>query len=1219
MGWSRFEVVRRVGAGGMGVVYEARDRTTGERVAIKTLQEHDATALYRLKKEFRGLQNIVHRNLIQFRELVEEAGEWFLVMELVEGCDALQYVRSTCQPLELELATTDAAVGSTLPVEASVSFTPPRDYDRVRSVVTQIASALDHLHASGRVHCDIKPSNVLVDGTGRAIVLDLGLARVTRGPVSSTDGLAGTVPYISPEQVMGHSPAAASDCYALGVVLFELLTGCWPFRGSAVQILSAKCSSDPPALAELSPTIPRELSELCASLLHRDPTLRPTARDVLRVLAATEPLPQAIYVERSAFFGRGPELARLHAALDRVRGGDTQLVWVRGASGVGKTSLVKHFLDEVNGADVLALTARCHERETVPFKAVDGIIDALTSFLRSREEAEVASFLPRHVTELCAAFPVLGRVPSIQRVADESRVRDRGGDRRERAFTALREMLTRLGERRIVVLFIDDLQWGDADSMLLLREVLRPPDAPPVLVVLTSRDDAAVESLVARLDADPAAFVRVDVDVLDPDCAERFANHLIEQTGLKNIGLGASIGTEANGHPLHIQELVQHAANAGSAATAVRLDDALGARIDRLPDHQRELLRLACLAGAPITTAILQLASAAPAGQMVADITLLTAANLLKSSSGSVSAIEPYHDRVRELVTSRLAVDERRELHRRLASALESNDSGVPAELLMAHCMGCDMVKRAATYAARAAREAEDRLACNRAAELYEFALTHGQYDRPTRTAITARHAFMLSAAGRPLAAGHAFRAAAQLADDVELVDLERRGLEHLLIAGEVEEASLAIQRLTHLVGARIPLEQRTSIAKLLVQRVRLKLRGLKFTERRESELERGVRQRLDVLYALSSGMAFINPIAIRTVQARFLREALDAGEPRRIVLAYAFEVGFVGMQGPKGSHRVARAHARATELARKLGDPVVMAVIELAGGMCSYYAGNFRRALESFDRAVPLLRENTEMQWVDGMRQTYRLTVLWCLGRYRDLMAEQAQSLKAAEEQGNVYNQRTLLSWRGNHAWLVRDDPRGARAAVSSVARARPPNAPAQLAEYYELLSNTLIDLYELDGETAFARVEGAWPKIRQLMRVHTVAIEYTYLLGCAAISIAHKQSRAIKIAGACVRKLQRLDTRYSRMLATQLRAAITARQGDRITAIALLRVVISECEELDARGQQMAARLRLAMLDDGPQSQADAADVEAKLRAQGVVVPRRFANMFTPGLVDG
>jgi hypothetical protein len=477
----------------------------------------------------------------------------------------------------------------------------------------------------------------------------------------------------------------------------------------------------------------------------------------------------------------------------------------------------------------------------------------------------------------------------------------------------------------------------------------------------------------------------------------------------------------------------------------------------------------------------------------------------------------------------------------------------------------------------------------------------------------------MLSAAGRPLEAARAFRTAAELADEVDRIDLQRRSLEHLLFAGEVEEATTAMQELLRRVGVRIPQLRRTSIAALLYQRARLRLRGMRFTERSEAELAPEVRQRLDVLYALSSGMAFVNPAAIRAAQAQFLREALDAGEPRRILFASAFEIGFNGLRGPKYKARVDEVYEETLVLARKIGEPVVLGILELGMGMCDYFVGRFDAALERFDRGEPIVHGHSEFQWADGMAQTYRLTLMWLLGRYRELMAQQAHGLKIAEEQGNVYNQRNLLSWRGNHAWLVRDDPRGARTDVSRVARARPPNAPAQLAEYYELLSNTLIDLYDLDAETAFARIEGAWPKIRLLLRVYTVAIEATYARGCAAIAVAHKQPRAFKVATACARHLDALDTQYSRMLAAQLRAAIAARRGDRDTAIARLREVISACEELDTRGQQAAARLRLATLDPDPTVQAAAAQAEAYFTAEGVVSPLRFANMFTPGLIEG
>src|SRR5215216_1054409 len=120
----------------MGVIYEARVRASGERLAIKTLHEHDATALYRLKQEFRGLQNIVHPNLIQFRELVEEAGAWWLVMEFVDGCNARDYVRGT--DVVVALASTNEVVMHGGEVRGGPSV-PPSDYGRVTAVVAQIA------------------------------------------------------------------------------------------------------------------------------------------------------------------------------------------------------------------------------------------------------------------------------------------------------------------------------------------------------------------------------------------------------------------------------------------------------------------------------------------------------------------------------------------------------------------------------------------------------------------------------------------------------------------------------------------------------------------------------------------------------------------------------------------------------------------------------------------------------------------------------------------------------------------------------------------------------------------------------------------------------------------------------------------------------------------------------------------------------------------------
>jgi eukaryotic-like serine/threonine-protein kinase len=1229
LGSSRFEVLRPVGAGGMGVVYEARDRATGERVALKTLHEQDATALYRLKQEFRRVQHIAHPNVIQFRELFEESGKWFLVMELVEGCDASSYVRGSenvrasaptaeaLQPLSttIQTATTNDGAAETSDEPAIA----PRDTTRVRHVVTQIALALEHLHAAGRVHCDIKPTNVLVDRSGRVVVLDLGLARLSAASTSSIDGLAGTVAYISPEQVSGGLATAASDCYSFGVVLFELLTGRPPFTGSPMKVLNDKCYGNEITAASLPPTTPPDLRDLCVALLSRDPSLRPTAADVVRTLVTDGRSPELggadLPDQRVTLFGRARELECLRAALTAAkRERETRIVWVRGASGVGKSSLVRNFLEDVeHSTNTLVLTARCYERETVPFKAIDGIVDVLTNHLRGRSDDEVAALLPADVGELCAVFPVLTRVRAIERFVTASANRQNAADRRDRAFAALRDLLARLGERHTVILWVDDLQWGDADSMQLMREVLRPPASPPVLVIVTSRDEPTVDALVARLEADPATFLRLDVGALSPQEAHELATRLLHDCGVEPPGLAEVIAAESNGHPLHILELVKHAVSSPGDAGTLRLDDAIAARVARLPARQQLLLRLVCIAPAPVATATLQRAAGLESGRVLADVTMLATASFLRATAGTGSGFEPFHDRVRENVRTRTGADELRALHERMAIALENSGELVPAEVAMIHFVGCAQLDRAADYAARAGREAEQRLAFHRAAELYAFALEHGHQE--ARTALATRHAYTLSAAGRSLDAARAFAGAAQSAPDIERLELERHSVEHLLLAGELDEGWRAAARLLARVGVRLPDSAHGRIAALLLERARVRLRGLKFSPRSESDIDRATLQRLAVLWSLSSALTFVDPVVGLTIQARFLREALAAGEPRWVALAMALEVGYAGIPGPKAARRVDELYTRAKQLAGSVDSAVVAGFIDSGRGVAAFVMGSLPDALSLFDRAERAIRSDPEMQWAVGIMQALRLWLLWQLGRYRELVALQREYTRAAQEHGNLDGYRRFLRWSGNHAWLVRDDPAGAKAALADTARSEPtPITSAPLPAYYELFSRGTIDLYERDGIAALERLQRAAPLLRQLARIQSIDIDVAFLRGRAAVVAARDHRNTIAIAGDCAKHLSRAGTRYARMLRSQLDAAIADVRGDHDAAITALRAVIRDADELGHQGHAHAARMRLATHVSDPAAQAAADSSEAALRAEGVVSPHRFVNLFSP-----
>src|ERR1044071_1112910 len=190
----RFEIEGRLGTGGMGVVYAARDHRRGCTVAIKTLRAETPEMLHRLRDEFLVLHDLAHPNLVSLGELFDDDGHWFFSMELVDGVDFLRHVRP----------------GGTL------------DLARLREAMAQLAAGLGFLHAAGKVHRDVKPSNVLCTAT-RVVLLDFGLA---------SDGgdrsCAGTLPYMAPEQHAGAPAGAAADWYAVGVKLWAALAGPLP-------------------------------------------------------------------------------------------------------------------------------------------------------------------------------------------------------------------------------------------------------------------------------------------------------------------------------------------------------------------------------------------------------------------------------------------------------------------------------------------------------------------------------------------------------------------------------------------------------------------------------------------------------------------------------------------------------------------------------------------------------------------------------------------------------------------------------------------------------------------------------------------------------------------------------------------------------------------------------------------------------------------------------
>jgi serine/threonine protein kinase len=476
-----YEILGELGRGGMGVVYQARERRTGKQVALKMMQWADPVGMYRFKQEFRSLAGLSHPNLVSLYELTAGGAVWFFTMELIDGKPFLAHVRE--------------------PYRDTAAPLTPVGVQRLRSALTQLADGIEFLHANGKLHRDIKPGNVLVTTEGRLVLLDFGLAAQMDSNgrhVSVQPRLLGTIAYMAPEQAGCQAVSAASDWYSVGVMLFEALTGRMPFEGNPVQVLLEKQQRDPPSPRDFVFGLPEDLVQLCEDLLQCNPADRPSGAEVRRRLGGPVETAAPRLAESTPLTGRREHMRQLASAFEQMCQGQTVVVSVAGRAGAGKTTLIRQFLDEVEQqGDAVILSGRCFEQESVPYKALDNLIDSLSHYLDGLPRLMVEALLPRDAGPLAMLFPVLRQVPAVADAPRRSEPTD-PEEMRRRAIAGLRELLGRLGDRRPLVLSIDDLQWGDEDSARVLAELLTPPDAPRVLLLVCYRSEDAVESACLR-------------------------------------------------------------------------------------------------------------------------------------------------------------------------------------------------------------------------------------------------------------------------------------------------------------------------------------------------------------------------------------------------------------------------------------------------------------------------------------------------------------------------------------------------------------------------------------------------------------------------------------------------------------------------------------------------------------------------------------------------
>ena len=1288
-GTERFTILKRLGSGGFGVVYEAFDHERQRKVALKVPHEANAFNIYMVKQEFRALADVTHPNLVSLYELLAQGPDWFFTMELVEGPDFHRRLRpeerggkaggdggsswrerdpatSDLDPdatrvrprypfwgpgrLTQGVSTESSALSRNSDTPSSgeggpsLHHSPPRDYQEVRELTRQLAEGLQALHLAGKLHRDIKPTNVLVTREGRVVLVDFGLA-VDLAPVPGSQArpsrVAGTPAYMAPERIGGQAPNEASDWYSVGVMLYRALTGQLPFPGKDMSAVINKISMDPVAPALLVPETPQDLSDLCLELLARNQAQRPSGREILARLgepAGTGPAAPGqgrVSVSEAMLIGRRPELEALRQAFEASLAGKAATAMVQGGSGMGKSFLLRHFLWEIQRENpkAVVLAGRCYEQESMPFKALDSLVDALTHYLLGLPQAKLVSLLPLSMPYLARMFPVLRRLQGIGAGPVPGASPD-PLEFRERAFTALRQLLHRLGERHPLVLFIDDLQWGDRDSSALLASLLLPPDTPSMLVLACHRtEDGQVSPVVRefqeRLSAANAETMDIPLGELPEPDACLLAQALLGPGFAEAEAKGAWIARESGGSPFFISELSQHVLAALDSPPGLgplgapfpqTLDQYIRNRVEALPEDGRQVLEVLALAGHPVDWQIL--VQTCVLGQPKAElITKLRAAHFIRTRGRGRNLLETFHDRIRVSVARDIQEPRARDIHLRLALAMEAAPGPDPQALAL-HFQHAGELDKASGYAERAAEQATMALAFEQAAHFFRLALDLRQLPPGERGQLLLKLGGALANAGLGFEAAQAYQEASRDAKGHEAIRLQRMSAEQWFRCGNFDQGMAALQAVIATLGMAIPPSPWRALVSSILRRVLIQIRGLGFRLRPESEIPREDLDRIDICWAGAMGLGPIDHIRGGDFQARQLALTLKAGEPYRMVRALAHETVYVAHRGSRSQVATQRMLATTLALAEKLGAPGPMGRAYIAAGTAALMQGRWKAGMELHEKAEALLRENCSgMDYEIHISQHHGLVCHWILGDVRVVEARLGAGLKAARDKADLLTATNLRTSVAPYLYLAQDQPDRAASEIRQ-AMANWSSAGFHIQHYNALAAQANIHLYQGEPGQAAELISAQWRPFRRSLLLRVQGILITMLELRARVALALAQSLApgaperavcLKSARADRRALERETTPYSDAFALKLRAQealVLARDEEAAALFFRAEIAFGAC---DMRLHVMAMRHVRGQME-GRAGTGHLEEAESWMREQGILHPGRFVRMHGP-----
>ncbi|NUZ05913.1 serine/threonine-protein kinase [Piscinibacter koreensis] len=1193
----RYAVEAYLGRGATSLVFKAFDRRNRITVALKSLAFPQGEDILRFKREFRDLSALSHRNIVSLYDLYVDPPQCYFTMEYVEGKDFVTAVRR--------------GGGANRTV----------DFTALNANTSALVEALLAVHAIGRVHLDIKPSNVLVSHANRVVVLDFGLSALA-GSRASSRAMAGTLAYMCPEHAAGAPPSPRFDWYALGVMLFESITGAVPIAAPSAAMVMA-----------VAPECPGYLADLIGALTAPRAEQQPDGSMILRTLnahrgrAARRAAGRAPATEFSTI-GREGSLEVLNAALRRTLQGAPHLITVAGESGVGKSSLVEHFTStSVRDSGALMLCSRCHYQETIRSPALDGIIDGLAEFL-----ADDVLLAPRvsafEYFSLRRLFPVLEAV----RFDVQGRLEGEPLDPFvliEHALAALCRILVELSASRSLVLWIDDYQWADANSGPFVRRILETT-ASRILVVISYHPEsrsASLEQLDALRASGEALAGRVSHVFLKPLSVEESAAFFADLSGapLSTEEERASLAQGTGGLPIFIREIARH--GWGDDQELRRFDPAiaLSQRLHSLSPAAHEVLALTALCDLPMDEAALLSVDGISSDAKAAVTSLCQGHFLKKIADKEGSRIAVFHDRIRRAVVGLLQPERKRLLHKRIADVLMQSPNP-DLRAVVAQLLGAELTTQASGVAVLAARQEANRLNFATAADFLALAIQHEDASGQLSD-MHAELGMLLANAGASRKAAQAYLRSLETLDHscsprLHVAQLKVHAAEQFLCAGLLASGIDLLRNVFADLSLPYPHDQRSATRTATLNRLLFALRVGRAAASPAGNVPAETLLRLDTLWVAAKGTCMLDYVVGDAMASWYLRESVEAREPTRLLRAVGLEASIYANVGGRGMlKRSAAMMTRARQLLSHANEPANQAFVYHAEATVAWFKGEWRQSASVAEQAIAIYRSSCQgVQFEVAILLGWALTARAFVGEIDHVRGMMPGLLADARKRGDEYFFDVFRSSFLGYLVAAADDNCEAAMKVVNGSLHKVPKDRFTSLHFHHLIAATNLLLYLGEAQRAWDLIESKWPEVAgtgflRLAALSTFLRELRSRAAIAACSCSHDTSqrqRLLSIARKDARCIQATDLPFAGAMAAAIDSMVAGVEGKEDAQTRLVGLATAGYRSADMELYAEALTHRFAKNKRMPPA-------EAFMAREQIRNPSAFATMFYPAPVLG